>query len=64
MEEAGYRAPVRRSVVGPSLTIEQARNTLRTWVQWYNTRRPHSVLGYASPQTSKQQQAETYTHAA
>jgi putative transposase len=44
--------------------IEQARNTLRTWVEWYNTRRPHSALGYTSPQTFKQQQAEPYTHAA
>ena len=30
-------------------TFEDARRIIRGWVQWYNTERPHSALGYRSP---------------
>ena len=30
-------------------SVEQARRAIARWIEWYNTRRPHSALGYASP---------------
>jgi transposase InsO family protein len=27
-------------------TVEEARQRIRGWVQWYNHGRPHSALGY------------------
>ena len=30
-------------------SVEQARRAISRWIEWYNARRPHSALGYASP---------------
>ncbi len=30
-------------------SVEQARRAIARWIEWYNTRRPHSALDYASP---------------
>ncbi|MFZ4575800.1 MAG: IS3 family transposase [Phycisphaerales bacterium] len=29
--------------------VDEARRVIARWIEWYNTRRPHSTLGYASP---------------
>jgi putative transposase len=31
------------------LDLDQARRTISTWVEDYNTARPHSSLGYSTP---------------
>jgi putative transposase len=28
---------------------QQARQTIRQWIQWYNAERPHQALRYLSP---------------
>ena len=38
-------------------TFEEARRSIRDWVQWYNHGRPHSALGYQSPIQYRAQQA-------
>jgi putative transposase len=38
-------------------TFEDARRTLRDWIQWYNHGRPHSALGYQSPVQYRAQQS-------
>ena len=38
-------------------TFEEARRTIRDWVQWYNQGRPHSALGYRSPVQYRAQHA-------
>ena len=29
--------------------LEEARTVIRGWIDWYNTKRPHSALGYQTP---------------
>ena len=38
-------------------TFEEARRTLRDWVEWYNQERPHQARGYRSPAQYRAQQA-------
>lgn len=43
--------PMRDKLLNETLffTIGQARSILTSWVDDYNTERPHSPLGYATP---------------
>lgn len=42
--------PSRRSASGSNFkTFEEAKETLSTWIEFYNNQRPHQALGYQSP---------------
>lgn len=36
-------------------SFEEARQRIKTWMQWYNEERPHQALSYQSPQQFRQQ---------
>lgn len=36
-------------------TFDEARGAIGRWIGWYNAERPHSALGYQSPQQFRQQ---------
>jgi putative transposase len=29
--------------------LEDAKSVIRAWIEWYNTKRPHSALDYQTP---------------
>lgn len=35
-----------------------ARRAIRTWIEWYNERRPHQALGYRSHKQFRAQQVD------
>ena len=36
--------------------VEDARRTIKSWMHWYNERRPHQALQYRSPRQFRQEQ--------
>jgi putative transposase len=39
-------------------SFTDARRAIRTWIEWYNERRPHQALGYRSPKQFRAQEVE------
>jgi len=37
----------------------QARRAISRWIEWYNTGRPHSALGYASPRQAAERHRQS-----
>ena len=52
-----FNGGVRRELLNPAYfeTIEEARRAARVWREEYNTFRPHSMLGYKTPQEFAEQ---------